>query len=303
MSWETWEKTWRVHARSRSFATKVTRAHRTIREARRRGLKLAVSLSGGKDSVAMSGLVAEVLATETEEQRRHRPVKLAHASGTLVFPDTLRVVEETADILGMELDVLEPDDIEEHVRRVAKHYRVTPAQPRVDGSYDEWSILETIPLSESIVDPTPMAFLLRACASGNMMVAYTYAEELDGTYVGLRANESKGRAAYAMHRGPIYQNKQDDCWMVCPLLSTDDAGRWTSSDVYAYILDRGLPMHPYYRAAYEKMGLRDPEHLRVDLSIVGSALATRGALAPIRLVYPDVWRRMVAVRPELAQFV
>lgn len=285
MSWASWEATWRQHATTRTFGARVEQAIRVAQSAMCHG-KLFCSLSGGKDSVALAGILKEAGLSER--------VPCAYAHTALNFPDTMGVVEATVDVLGMDLEIVEPDELEGHIERIAKRYGTLVPQPPVNG-YTEWDLLRAIPAHVDIAHA--MADLHRAIASGNMLVAYTYAGDYDGSFVGLRADESRARAAYSQFRGPIYRHESDGKWQVCPLLP------WSGNDVYAFLVSRKLPIHPFYRKAYEAFqGGTPPERLRVDLAITHDSIARHGSLALVARVYPALWKTITEIRPELRQY-
>lgn len=282
MNWESWLRAWAVHSRAIAFARRVDTAKKVILSATSHG-RLFCSLSGGKDSVAMAGLLHEAgLAGR---------VPCVHATSVMSFPDTLSVVDDVAAKLNMDLVVVEPDNLEFHVKRIAKKYGVTPPQPALAG-YSEWDLLRAVPANVDITDALDDVW--QAVAAGNMMVAFMYAEGYDGSFVGLRADESRGRSWYARAWGTVHRSAKDGTYQVCPLLG------WSAMDVYAYLVSRDLPIHPYYQAAYEIAGgATDPGRLRVDLAITPSGIAARGGMALIRRVYPEHFRQLATIRPEL----
>lgn len=183
-----------------------------------------------------------------------------HVHTELNTPGTLDHVLAVADLVDCSLDVYEPErDVWELL-----------AAPVVNGK-----------------DP-----LLDHASSGSLLVAYTYEGDWDGSWTGMRAEESRGRRMNARARGALYQLAVDDKWIAQPMLW------WTAQDVYAYIVDRGLPMHPHYRLAYEKCGAT-PERSRVDCIVTPDRVAALGANAESRRLYPDLWARIESARPSL----
>lgn len=90
---------WRAHARSSAFKARRRAAVARIREIDAEGLHLFFALSGGKDSVALAGLLSEAGVD----------VHAVHVHTELNTPGTLGVVDEVTDKLGMSLDVYEPE--------------------------------------------------------------------------------------------------------------------------------------------------------------------------------------------------
>ena len=80
--WDSYVRQWTLHAQSPRFAARVDRAIAVAREGAAKG-KLFCSLSGGKDSVAMVGLLAEAGVD----------VPAVYAHTALNMPDMLETVE------------------------------------------------------------------------------------------------------------------------------------------------------------------------------------------------------------------
>lgn len=285
MAWDGWQRAWSEHAKTIGYKRRVETAERVALSGANRG-KLFCSLSGGKDSAAMAAILEQAGLAET--------VPLVYAHSRLNFPDTPATVEAIADRLNMELRVIEPDSIDKQIDDACRAYGTVKPQPSV-GGYTEIDLLAAIPKDKDITDC--LKYVYRACAAGNMLVAYTYEEGFDGSFVGLRAEESSGRERYARYHGSVHRSRIDGKFVVCPLLG------WTGMDVMAYVQAREIPLHPFYRAAYES-GLcdEDPDKLRVDLTITPGFISAHGAIALIARVYPDFFRELVAVRPELRTY-
>ncbi len=250
MPWAAVEATWKMHARTAMHRARVAKTIRMIRDIHAEGLKLFFAFSGGKDSTALAGLL------EDAGVEAHA----VHVHTELNTPGTREHVDVVTDILGMGLDVYEP---EESVWDLL-------AQPVVGGK-----------------DP-----LLDRASAGSLLVAYTYEHDLDGSWTGLRADESRGRRMNARVRGALYQLASDGKWIAQPLLW------WTAQDVFAYAVTRGLPVHPHYRLAYEVCGVT-PERARVDCIVTPEGPAAMGAHAVAQRLYSNLWRRVEDARPSL----
>ena len=287
MTWESYQRAWSLHAQSAAFRRKRERSLAIIRQAMSQSTRMVVSLSGGKDSVAMAGLVEECGGAES--------MPLAHATSAFNFPDTMAVCESVAERLNQDFIVVEPDAerVEDAVKETCKHYGTPLPQPGMQG-FDEWSLLEAIPRTLNIDEPEAMERILNVSAGGTTMVLYVIQADFDGSYVGLRADESKGRRWYSKSWGPIHKRALDDKTQVCPLLD------WTALDVFAYCTARELPIHPYYRAAWEAGPMREPpDRIRVDLALFRDTYAADGGVELIRRIYPALFRRLSAIRPEI----
>ena len=290
MSWDAWVKTWRLHARTKGFQRRVDAAKKVVRDVGAMCLPgpFYAGVSGGKDSVAMAGILQECGVLDR--------VPLVYAHTELTFPDTLETVQATAEKVNADLHVVEPDDVESHIEQACKKWKVDKPQPSVDG-YTLIDLLRTIPASVDITSKEAMAAIGRCCASGNLCIAWMYENEYRGSYVGLRAAESKARAAYSKFHGAIYKHVTDGTWNICPMLG------WSSDDVYAYLLDRELPIHPFYERAWALVGDEHPGRLRVDLGLVNEDIASHGALATVSRVYPQWWAQLRRIRPEIDRHI
>lgn len=281
-------KAWRLHARTGRFRARIEASRRVVDGFFAMSIpgKFYAGCSGGKDSVAMGGILESCGALDC--------VPLVYAHTPLTYPDTLETVQATAERLNADLHVVEPDDVEAHVDRVCRQWKTEKPQPGVEG-YSVLDLLRAIPADVDITSKEAMAAIGRCCASGNMCIAWMYEHEYRGSFVGLRAAESKAREAYAKFHGAVYKHVTDDTWSVCPMLG------WSSDDVFAYLLERDLPIHPYYERAWGLVGGEHPGRLRVDLGIVSENIASHGALATVAKVYPEWWASLRRLRPELAR--
>lgn len=292
-TWDSYLRGWARHARSRDFLRRYDQARRFLDEAPGGTEGLFLALSGGKDSAAVAGLLAE----------HGVGVPWAYMHTRLDFPDTLDVVDQIGQRFDWPVAVGEPDGIEKHVRDICRLYKTPLPQPSVDG-WSEWDLLAAFPTSVNLMrSDTPahagarMRFM-SVVASGNMLVSHAYATGARGSICGMRADESRGRKMRARVYGASHVFASDKQVLCCPIQW------WTGEDVYGFLVSREIPIHPYYRRAYEFMGGTTAPHLlRVDLSIMGEGVAALGAMAAIRAVYPDLYRRLAAVRPEVTNYV
>ena len=91
-----------------------------------------------------------------------------------------------------------------------------------------------------------------------------------------------------------YKEMIDETWMVLPIVD------WTARDVFALAVARGLPISEHYRKLLEKF-LISPESpaSRVDCVLTEDKIVARGAMVHLRVLYPNLWSRLVSLRPEL----
>lgn len=261
MDWDNYLRLWEGHAKTSAYLRRWDRACEHAARGITHG-RFYCALSGGKDGVAVAAVVNVACGHD---------VMLAHAHTELNTPGMLETAERTAELLDMDLDVFEPDrDIWQWLRSWPKQYSLREREHRRE--FD------------------------RLFASGNMLVAYQYANGFTGAFSGVRADESKGRRLNRMFRGHLYQLAKDASWMCNPI------GDWSARDVFACAVSRGLPIHPYYRLALEQLEI-DPESpgSRVDCVVPREEVTRLPAALPLRVLYPDLYRRITAIRPEFEE--
>lgn len=113
----------------------------------------------------------------------------------------------------------------------------------------------------------------------------------DGVVMGLRTEESNARK-YNAKRGMIYARK--DGFVVCNPISN-----WTMTDVFAYLFENGLPIHPHYL-------IKGP--FPTSERRVGSYVSSRnrgaefGRFVKLKYFYPDIYNDLVQRFPELKKY-
>lgn len=124
-------------------------------------------------------------------------------------------------------------------------------------------------------------------AKGDKGSAWSIKHGMAVQVLGMRAGETLSRRKLFAARGPIYAAR--GIHIACPLAA------WSSADVWAYTVARGLPWHPLYDC--EGLGFT-----RETLSNTGW-LTTHGAasgrIAWLRRYYPSLCARLVGEWPHL----
>jgi phosphoadenosine phosphosulfate reductase len=100
-------------------------------------------------------------------------------------------------------------------------------------------------------------------------------------FVGLRSAESRRRKIVIAKHGPICKSKRFGCGIAWPMR------RWSAADVFAYIDDHGLPLHP----AYSRTGWAERDEIRVSW-LWDISRESKGDLEYLRRYYPDVYQRV-----------
>ncbi len=117
----------------------------------------------------------------------------------------------------------------------------------------------------------------------------TYA--FDGTFLGLRMDESHGRMKVAQVRGQLFWRSRDTQWECLPM------ARLRYEDVWAYIVSRDV----VYNAAYDRMWEMPESTQRVSYW-AGETARASGRYVFLRREYPDLYNRFVARFPEVGGY-
>lgn len=287
--WQEHVDRWLEHAETPAFKERLDKAIGIAQAGALKG-RLLCSLSGGKDSTALAGVLHEAGVR----------IEGAYARCILNYPDCEDVLSALCERLGCQVTILEPGNLAYHVARICRRYGTPKPRPTgAGGEYSEWDVLRCFPRNVCLTDDAQYRSLGRAFGCSNLLVAYRYTPQgsvYAGAYHGVRAAESTRRYVGSRAYGAIFKSPLDGSWTVTPIV------RWSGKDVMAFIHSRKLPLHPFYRAAYETgMGRVDPAKIRVG-SITSTELAERGRMVPVARVYPNWWRQITRVRPELARF-
>ena len=252
LHWDAYHPADLIRSRLRLFRERVGRSRavvsRWLAECRRPYL----SVSGGKDSVAMLHLAQGVAR---ERGGRLLPV-LWHDSG-VEMPHVDEVFRRLrAAGLVDELHVVRPEEDALKLKR-----RQTLGE-----------------LSAAAKDERLLFRPIRRYVAGRF----------DGVALGLRTGEASPRARSRAAHGLVYRT-------VDGLLRCTPLGDWSWRDVYAYIALHRLPLHPVYSAPLHHLEHRG----RIRLSWWCSTDHHRhGELTWLKLVYPELYARLVAAIPE-----
>lgn len=113
-----------------------------------------------------------------------------------------------------------------------------------------------------------------------------------GVFVGLRAAESKGRRMLIKSRGPVFHNATWNEWEALPL------AQWSAQDVMAYLFSNEVPILPvYFCTAF----CDSPEQIRKSWCLPGSQ-AAQGQVVWLKHYYPDLYRRLCIVQPDVRAY-
>lgn len=161
---------------------------------------------------------------------------------------------------------------------------------RVAGKYN-WELNEVIP-DFSVWE---MASKYKIgfddlCSQSHKVTAKSFIEPLEkkreelnciGSFIGLRAEESRARKINAAVKGELYQLKSG-VWHCCPL------AWWTVLDVFAYLVSNNIEINPCY---FHNL-LKQPENIRLSWALPTPIGICQGDLEHIRRYYPRQFARL-----------
>ncbi len=243
----------REYARTSTHALRVASARRRIREAMASGRRFRVGVSAGKDSTALAVLIAECGGE----------VRGVAVKDDLDYPGEEAYIR-ALDIRTNPIDVLRP-----------------PVSLRAFLRDERVSLLEN--LHDRTSELSSRWFY-------GLLDGHRKADGYDGIFLGLRAEESRGRARNAWSRGPLY-TRDDGLTVAQPLLD------WTAEDVHAFLATRDVPLLPVYLCV-------DPgeswQRLRKSWWVVGGGPARRGGhYTWLRRWWPEQWLAACEIDPAV----
>lgn len=125
----------------------------------------------------------------------------------------------------------------------------------------------------------------------NFVKEFEQRHNFDGVILGLRKQESAVRKRFVNRH--TYQRK-DGIWVCLPIL------HWQLDDVFAYLLQEDLPIHPIYTCQSNQP---------LEYRRVGSFISSRnrgaeyGRFVWLREQYPDLWQDLTEKFPEVKKYV
>ena len=249
--WETWRRTAAMHARTLAHKRMVDAARVACEAWLSDAERPAVMWSGGKDSTVMSHLVLSLDSS----------LELVSEKDDLDFPGEREYVEQSASSWGARLTVLSP--------------ATSPA---------DWMSAHAAEL-EVGGDVHGRAAELSKLFFYGVVESYTEGRSI---LLGLRSQESKGRAANRAHRGLVYRSRGRSVGQ--PIAD------WSGLDVLAYAEKHGIELMPLYRCV-ALMHAREPWRLRKSWWVPGAA-GHKGGVQWLRHYYPSLYGKLVEWAPR-----
>lgn len=241
-----------LYAQLRCHAARISRAQQRIADALAEHKRWAVTFSGGKDSTVVLHLVRSV-APDT-------PAIFIDSGAE--FPETLEFVAGVPNVLVVHAEM----SLLDMYRQVGDYGAKT-------GDTQYYWRAEAV---KEVMIKEPLA---RAVATLGVQ----------GTFTGLRAQESKGRARFVSTHAQPWQEKSGR-WRCEPICD------WTTQDVWAYIAAQGMPYNP----VYDKLArLGAPREEWRVAPYAGSTSISRGRWATLKRGWPELWQRFANEFPHV----
>lgn len=252
---EYWRDLYLVHANTSAFQRKVEKSKNIIEEFLSIGAKSYSSLSGGKDSTAMTHLIASV----------NKDVQIVSQKDDMDFPGEKEFVKMIAGICNMGISVIEPKE-------------------------SLWDILESFDFTEDVhssgTDFSERFFY-------GVLRAHQKEKNYKGAFLGLRAEESKGRAMNAKVNRYIYYNLSWGQLICQPIIE------WSAKDVFGYLFKHNLPILPLY---FQTKFVGSPEKIRKSW-VLPSAQSSQGQATWLKYYYPEIFNRLAKINPKIRCYV
>lgn len=253
-------KTYLLHAR-RYLPRRIDEALTRARDGIEAMQKPTISMSFGKDSTVMAHLILTQIDWKI-------PLVFVDCGFGDEWPDTERVKSDFLQNFPCELITLRGPSILDAFQEGGFFLEETPntqAKHKADSKYQK-SLAKTID-------------------------AYLIDHGYDGSFVGLRRQESNNRDRLFTMRSHLYYAKTRKIWISCPMET------WTGTDIWAYITEHSLP----YNELYDK-SVFGRERAR-NGAMSGNLGFRYGRLVELKLSYPDWFNRLATQYPEIRRYV
>jgi phosphoadenosine phosphosulfate reductase len=249
-----------LHSRVNSFQSRLSSARTIIKSGLGKMKRPYASMSFGKDSTVMIHLLLSVIPD--------LKVMYVNCGEWDEWPDTPRVKDEFLSRFPCEFIELHGPSIIEFYRQVGIYTQdeeATKAERQAQREYGN--------------------------SLAKILDAEAYTRKFDGTFIGLRKEESDNRRRLFAMRGTVYYAKTRHLWACHPL------AYWSARDVWAYIAKYNLPYNELYDL--------DPQGREIarNGAMIGTRSARYGRMVFLKRIYPDWFNRLVAEFPEARCYV
>jgi phosphoadenosine phosphosulfate reductase len=254
-TFEEWREYYLLHASSATFRKKVNKAREAIANFLDLGIKSYVSVSGGKDSTAMMHLVWQTDAS----------VAVMSEKDDMDFPGELEYMHKLQQLYNLNLTIIQPD-------------------------VSLWDIVKKFDFTEDIhsrgTEFSDEFFY-------GLIEEFQYKNNYKAVFLGLRAEESKGRMHnYAINRS-IYYNESER-HLVCQPIAT-----WTGIDVMAYLFENEVPILDVY---FKTKFVLAPHEIRKSWALP-SHQSSKGQALWLKYYYPEIFQKLAVINPKIRSYV
>ena len=253
-------KLYQLHA-YRYLPKRVEEARRIIKQGFERMKNPMISMSFGKDSVVMTHLILNVNPAT--------PVVYERCKDFNEWTDTQRVKDEFLTRFPCEYHEIEGPSLIDTFREAGFYIQDEAESDRAGQAQKRYSRLKKETLNQF--------------ARGNGH---------DGSFIGMRLDESVKRKALFLKQGPLYFAKARGLWACNPL------AYWKAADTWAYIVTNNLPYDELY----------DKNPIGRENARNGAMCGTRGAtffgrMTQLKQMYPSIFNEFAAEFPEVRHYI
>lgn len=246
-----------LHARLPAYRKKLRKSQEVAKEIINKANKPFVSVSWGKDSIVVAHLLWE--------QYPDIQMIWSDRGEEGEYPETYDLVERWKEEFGISLLSLKP---EMSMFEIYRKYGV----PEVTSDHTR-DIVKNINLVQTID-------------------RYAKENNYDGRIMGLRIEESRGRAHLGKLKGPLFYSKTQQLWICNPIIY------WTARDVWAYIVTNDLPYHPLY----DQNQIKNREEIRLS-NWSGVFDFQNGRVVELKMNHPELFEKIAKEFPEVGKLV
>jgi 3'-phosphoadenosine 5'-phosphosulfate sulfotransferase (PAPS reductase)/FAD synthetase len=252
---EYWRELYLCHANTKAFKNKVQTAKDRVSEFLDIGGKNArVMWSCGKDSTAMMHLVNDVYKVPAISEK-----------DDMDFPNELQYLKDAVNLFDWSVVVVSPE-------------------------IELWNVIHQFDFTDDIHSNNTK---FSSDFFYSLLKQEKEKQECKAVFLGLRAEESKGRRINAVTQRHIYYNLS---WkeLICQPIWD-----WSGKDVFAYLFSNDIPiMDVYFKTKF----VNSPEDIRKSW-ILPSAQTSQGQAMWLKYYYPDIFNKLASINPKMKAYV
>ena len=251
-------KLYELHAQTCEFSRRIENSERIILAAFDEMQSPYISVSWGKDSTVMAHLMLGYKL----------PMMYVNCGEWDEWPDTPRVKREFCKRFNVDIIELQAQSIVQAYLEAGMYIQDEENTPDARHAQHDYS--------KSL---------------GEALDKEALAHGFDGSFIGIRKEESDNRQRLFAMRGALYFAKTRGLWACHPLM------HWTGRDVWAYTVKHDLPYNELYDL--------DPRgrELARNGAMFGTRSARYGRLVFLKKMYPDWFNRFAEKFPEVRRYV